>query len=108
MLWQKCGIKQIAAHLNVNRSTIYREIKHNQRSSKDFRYTGNYDSHFAQKRYLKRRQRLSKLEKDCVLREVVHKQLKAGWSPWQIEWYLKLSQMLICLDIQQKSITVNL
>ncbi len=79
---------KIAKILNVHRSTIYREIKRNQCVHYYNQQTYYYNT-AAHKKYLKRRKRLRKLEWNLELRSYVHKKLKAGWSPWQIEGRLK-------------------
>lgn len=80
---------KIAHILKVDPSTIYREVK---RNSVRHWYSDHkfYWSHSAQEKYLKRRKRGLKLEKDADLQKYVHEKLKAGWSPYQIEGRLKL------------------
>lgn len=56
-----------------------------------------YWNHRAQQKYLERRKRGLKLEKDVILRDYVHKKVKAGWSPYQIEGRLKLENNGTCL-----------
>jgi len=85
---------KIAKILKVHRSTIYREIKRNQ-STHYYSQPTYYDSWSAQRKYLKRRKRSTKLEKNAVLRNYVHEKLKAGWSPWQIEDRLKRDRLPI-------------
>lgn len=86
----------IAQILKVDRSTIYRELKRN--CFKHWR-TGKsiYWNDTAQKNYLKRRKRKTKLEKDNDLKEYVHSKLKSGWSPWQIEGRLKAENADQCI-----------
>jgi IS30 family transposase len=68
--------------------TIYRELKRNSR--KNIRNGKlEYSSYFANLKYLKRKERKTKLSSDIRLRYFVNKKLKSHWSPWQIEWYLK-------------------
>jgi IS30 family transposase len=96
MLEKHYSKSKIATILKVNPSTIYREVKRN--SCTHWR-TGHkfYWNHVAQKKYLKRRKRGLKLEKDIVLRKYVHTKLKEGWSPYQIEGRLKLENKGKCL-----------
>ena len=88
MLVDRCSKAKIAKHLSVHVSTIYRELKRNQ--TKNTR-TGKhyYHSYFAHKYRLKRRARPSKLFVNKELRRLVHRMLKAKWSPKQIEWHLQ-------------------
>ena len=79
---------KIAKILQVDPSTIYREIKRNSCTHKKSGHKF-YWNHIAQQRYLKRRKRGLRLEKDVALREYVHQKLKSGWSPYQIEGTLK-------------------
>jgi IS30 family transposase len=80
--------EKIAKILGVNRSTIYRELQRNScshwHSKRKF-----YWNDSAQKKYLARRKRKTKLDEDDKLKEYVHSKLKSGWSPWQIEGRLK-------------------
>ena len=87
---------KIAKILGVNPSTIYREVK---RNSCTHWYSGQkfYWNHRAQQKYTERRKRGLKLEKNAILREYVHKKIKAGWSPYQIEGRLKLENNGACL-----------
>jgi IS30 family transposase len=87
---------KIAAVLKVAPSTIYREIK---RNSFTHWHSGEkiYWTQTAQAKYLKRRKRGLKLEKDANLREYVNKKLKAWWSPYQIEGRIKIENAGRCL-----------
>jgi transposase, IS30 family len=93
---------KIAKILGVSPSTIYREVK---RNSCIHRHSGLkfYWNHRAQQKYLERRKRGLKLEKDINLREYVHKKIKVGWSPYQIEGRLKVENNGIC-QISHESI----
>lgn len=82
---------RIAANLGVHRSTIYREIKRN--SWKSINGEVHYTAMNAQKKYIARRGRLSRLICDFVLRHYVEDKLNQGWSPWQIEGRLKISDI---------------
>lgn len=89
------GVKKvdIARHLGVHVSTIYREIKRNTYTEKQsYKTISYYCSYFAQKKYINRRQRESKLSGNKALREFVFSKLRASWSPWQIEWQLKYDE----------------
>lgn len=77
------SIAGIAERVNVHKSTIYRELNRN--ASKI-----GYRPDFAAQQYLMRRRgKLSKIEKDKLLAEIVIKRLKEGWSPEQIAGRLK-------------------
>ncbi len=93
---------KIATILGVSASTIYREVK---RNSCTHWHSGLkfYWNHRAQEKYLDRRKRGLKLEKNTELREYVTKKIKAGWSPYQIEGRLKLENEGIC-QISHESI----
>lgn len=88
MLAKRYTKNKIAEILGVDRSTIYRELKRN--CFKHWR-NGNdiYWNDTAQKNYLERRKRKTKLDQNNNLKEYVHSKLKLGWSPWQIEGRLK-------------------
>jgi len=96
MLEQHYSTNKIAEILNVHRSTIYRELKRNSRTHWK---TGVkfYWSCFAQEKYLERRKRSTKLEKNTLLKDYVHSKLRSGWSPWQIEGRLKLENAGECI-----------
>lgn len=90
MLAQRVKKTIIAKHLGVHVSTIYREIKCNSVKDKQlYKTVTYYCSYRANKKYLRRRDRLSKLEQDHELRAFVCSKLRGSWSPWQIEWQLK-------------------
>ncbi len=90
MLEQRIKKSVIAKHLGVHVSTIYREIKRNLCTNKrHYKTVTYYCPYRANKKYLKRRDRPSKLEKNQTLREFVCSKLRGRWSPWQIEWQLK-------------------
>lgn len=84
MLEKRYSKAKIAKILRFSQATIYREIKRN--SVVDFyskeTYYWNYTAH---KKYLKRRKRGLKIEKDLNLKNHIHSKLKLGWSPYQIE-----------------------
>lgn len=88
MLSQGCKKVFIAKHLGVSLSTVYREIKRNSQFN-----PRNNQSYYlgwrAQHRYISKRKRPNRLSQDKRLCALVHKKLRAGWSPWQIEWHLK-------------------
>lgn len=96
MLEKHYSKSKIARILKVDPSTIYREVK---RNSLTHWHSGHkfYWSHSAQEKYLKRRKRGLKLEKDSNLQDFVHSKLKSGWSPYQIEGRLKLENDGKCL-----------
>jgi len=102
MLEKRYPKSKIASILKVNPSTIYREIK---RNSITHSYSGRkyYWNHSAQDKYLKRRKRGLRLEKDSALRTYVHQKLKVGWSPYQIEGRLKRDNFGRC-QISHESI----
>ncbi len=78
----------IAEHLGVSLSTIYRELQRNNRvNARNGKFY--YSSWIAQRFYIRRRQRPSKLNQDKALRDIVYKKLRSGWSPWQIEWHIR-------------------
>ncbi len=90
MLDQRVKKPAIAKHLGVDVSTIYRELKRNScRDEQRFKSVTYYCPYRAEKKYLKRRQRASKLEENHELRAFVCSKLRGSWSPWQIEWQLK-------------------
>lgn len=93
---------KIAKILGVSPSTIYREVK---RNSCTHWHSGLkfYWNHHAQQKYVKRRKRGLKLEKDANLQQYVHKKIKAGWSPYQIEGRLKTENDGVC-QISHESI----
>lgn len=80
---------KIASVLKVHRSTIYREIKRNSLVTTWTRNEPFYLNSSAQKQYLRRRKRSTKLSQNSQLCEYVHARLRVGWSPWQIEGRLK-------------------
>ncbi|MFW2535455.1 IS30 family transposase [Legionella sp. 28fT52] len=80
---------KIAQILKIHRSTIYRELKRNSVISTWTNNKPYYLSSSAQKRYVKRRKRSTKLSKDNQLCMYIHNKLGCGWSPWQIEGRLK-------------------
>lgn len=82
MLEKRYPKVRIAKILNVDPSTIYREIKRNSviHWPSHQRY---YWSISAQEKALKRRKRGLRLEKNEALRQYVHVKLEAGWSPYQ-------------------------
>lgn len=80
---------KIAFILKVHRSTIYREIKRNSLITTWTRNEPYYLSSSAQKQYLRRRKRSTKLSQNSQLCEYVQARLRVGWSPWQIEGRLK-------------------
>lgn len=96
MLERHYSTNKIAETLGVHRSTVYRELK---RNSQTHWKTGIkfYWSCFAQEKYLKRRKRSTKLEKNNSLKDYVHSKLRTGWSPWQIEGRLKLENADRCM-----------
>ncbi|HLB42366.1 MAG TPA: IS30 family transposase [Gammaproteobacteria bacterium] len=96
MLEKRYPKSKIAHILKVNPSTIYREVK---RNSCTHWYSGQkyYWNHSVQEKYLKRRKRWLKLEKDVILRNYVHSKLKSGWSPYQIEGRLKIENDGHCI-----------
>lgn len=96
MLEKRYSKSKIAEILGVHRSTIYREIKRNSCIHWSSKRT-YYDSWFAHKKYLKRRKRSTKLERDKAIRLYVHEKLKKGWSPWQIEGRLKRENEEQCI-----------
>ncbi len=79
---------KIAKHLGVNKSTISREIKGNQRN------TGDYDSSYAQKKALLRRSRASasKSFKQITkrIKSYITEKLELGWSPEQISGRMRV------------------
>jgi IS30 family transposase len=88
MVLARCSKKTIANHLGIHISTVYRELSRNKTihpRTKESYYTGG----FAQRYYLKRRRKSTKLSQNNPLRSFVNDKLKQRWSPWQIEWYLK-------------------
>lgn len=87
---------KIASILKVDPSTIYREVKRNVCTHW---HSGHkyYWCSAAQEKYLKRRKRGLKLEKDKNLQSYVHSKLKSGWSPYQIEGRLKIENEGQCL-----------
>ncbi|MHB1949468.1 MAG: IS30 family transposase [Gammaproteobacteria bacterium] len=96
MLEKRYAKNKIAKILEVDRSTIYRELKRN--SFKHWR-NGNdiYWSDSAHKCYLDRRKRKTKLDTNINLKNYVHLKLKSGWSPWQIEGRLKSENSGQCI-----------
>lgn len=102
MLDKRYSKTKIAKILGVSPSTIYREVK---RNSSIHWHSGLkfYWNHRAQQKYLDRRKRGLKLEKDTSLREYVQKHLKTGWSPYQIEGRLKIESNGVC-QISHESI----
>ena len=96
MLENKYPKGKIAEILDVNRSTIYRELKRN--CFKHWRTNIDiYWSDTAHQKYLYRRKRKRKVDKDEQLQQYVHSKLKSGWSPWQIEGRLKLQNSGQCI-----------
>lgn len=96
MLERRYLKNKIAGILGVNRSTIYREIKRN--SFKHWRHDINiYWSDTAHRKYLNRRKRTRKIDKNEHLKDYIHSKLKTGWSPWQIEDRLKLEYADQCI-----------
>lgn len=98
LLDRKLPKSKIAEILGVHRSTIYREIK---RNSTRYRYEPEKYHHYihfhARQYYVERRKRNSKLEKDKELRQFVHEKLQKGWSPWQVEGYLRVNNNDKCV-----------
>lgn len=96
MLDKRYPKSKIASILDIHRSTIYREIKRNSwvhwKGEKP-----NYTCFIAQKRYLKRCKRSSKMQINKELCHYVHEKLKYGWSPWQIEGRLKRENAGRCI-----------
>ena len=93
MLDQKVTKTRIAKHLGVHVSTIYREIKRNSTIDVQLYKTVTYYApYFAERKYLKRRKKPSKLAQNKTLREFVNCKLRGSWSPWQIEWQLKYNE----------------
>ena len=84
------SIRSIAATLGRSASTISRELKRNSEPTKVWN-TG-YEPERAQTLSQRRRRwdARFKLARDAPLREFVHTQLTAGWSPEQIAGYLKI------------------
>ena len=82
------SIKNIAKMLNVDKSTVYREIKRNQKSP------GEYDSAIAHKKAITRRQIASgekgfkKLTKK--INSYIREKLELKWSPEQISGRMKI------------------
>lgn len=76
MLEKRYPKSKIANILKVDPSTIYREVK---RNSLTHWHSGHtfYWSHSAQEKYLKRRKRGLKLEKDSNLQNFVHSKSQA-------------------------------
>jgi transposase, IS30 family len=96
MLEKRYSKAKIAHILGVHRSTIYRELKRNSWThwlSKTVHYT----CFKAQDKYIKRRQRSSRLQQDSALRKYVSDKLRLGWSPWQIEGRLKRENSSKCM-----------
>ncbi len=82
MLDQRVKKPAIARHLGVDVSTIYRELKRNScRDEQRFKSVTYYCPYRAEKKYLKRRQRASKLEENHELRAFVCSKLRGSWSP---------------------------
>lgn len=95
---KKQSVRKIAEILKVHRSTIYREIKRNStRYKHDFPKDHYYYSFFAQRKYLDRRKRGSKILKNPELRSYILDKLQNGWSPWQIEGRLRLENNGKCV-----------
>ncbi len=88
MLEKNYSKAKIANILGVDRSTIYREINRNS-CIHSYSKHSYYESYSAQKKYLKRRQRQSKMFNLENLRHYVEEKLNQGWSPGQIEGRLK-------------------
>lgn len=88
MLERHYSKAKIAKILNVDTSTIYREIKRN--SVVHWRTKlRSYWSMAAHEKAIKRRKKGLMLDKNSALRQYVHGKLEAGWSPYQIEGRLK-------------------
>lgn len=102
MLEKRYSKSKIAHILKVDPSTIHHEIK---RNSVTHWYNSQrfYWSHSVQEKHLKRRKRGLKLEKNTELQKYVHKKLKLGWSPYQIEGRLKRENNGNCV-ISHKSV----
>ena len=79
-----CSIRQIAATLDREPSTIARELKRN--TSRQSGYRPGY----ADQQSRARRWSGSKLERNNDLREIVLSRLKQGWSPEQVAGRLAL------------------
>ena len=79
-----CSIRQIAAALDRQPSTIARELKRN--NSKQ----SGYKPVYANQQSRARRWSSSKLERNSDLREIVLARLKQGWSPEQVAGRLAL------------------
>lgn len=80
------SIRQIAAALDRQPSTIAREVRRNRTSS------GQYVARHAQNKTWARRWSGSKLDRDEALRQQVLSLLSAGWSPEQIARRLQEEQ----------------
>jgi len=81
------SVTQIAHHLCRSKSTISRELKRNQAPP------GQYWPDTAQNLVAGRRERLSRIDKDSALRELILDKLMCHyWTPEQISGYLKWRQ----------------
>lgn len=89
MIDKKYPKAKIAKVLKVHRSTIYRELKRNSWQHWASKNT-HYDPMSAQNKYLKRRKRLSKIQRDLELKHYVESKLSKGWSPKAIEGRLRV------------------
>lgn len=83
------SIRQIAAALDRQPSSISRELKRNAGSGPR---AGPYKPAYAQAQTAARRWSGAKLERDGVLREQVLTGLRKGWSPQQVSGRLKLEK----------------
>ena len=83
------SIRQIAAALDRQPSSISRELKRNTGSGPR---AGPYKPTYAQAQTAARRWSGAKLERDGVLREQVLAGLRKGWSPQQVSGRLKLEK----------------
>lgn len=82
------SITEIAKKLSRSRSTLYRELNRNKESE-------IYSPGIAQQKAKERakEKRLSKIQKDGVLRDYVIRSLKKGWSPEQISGRMKYKEV---------------
>lgn len=86
---QGASVRQIAAALDRQPSTISRELKRNASSGPR---AGAYRAAYAQAQTAARRWSGSRLERDEALRERVLEALGRGWSPEQIAGRLRLEE----------------
>lgn len=86
---QGASIRQIAAALDRQPSTISRELKRNAGGGAR---AGPYKAAYAQAQTAARRWSGSRLDRDQTLRDRVLEALKQGWSPKQVAGRLKLQE----------------